>query len=115
MSMREHLADAKSSHLDRQLEVAASTLSLLADRTRLALLLRLSDGEADVSTLVEAVGVPRPSVSQHLAKLRLAGLVSTRKDGRHVYYSLGHGHLRRLVTEAMSVAEHQIDALPAHD
>ncbi|MFE2937617.1 ArsR/SmtB family transcription factor [Streptomyces sp. NPDC059255] len=98
-----------------RLEVAASVLALLADRTRLALLARLGQGEADVTTLTEACGAARPSVSQHLAKLRLAGLVTARKDGRRVVYSLRHGHLRRLVDEALSVADHQIGALPAHD
>ncbi|MEE1798013.1 ArsR/SmtB family transcription factor [Streptomyces sp. NPDC101062] len=98
-----------------RLEVAASVLALLADRTRLALLERLGQGDADVTTLTSACGAARPSVSQHLAKLRLAGLVTARKDGRRVVYSLRHGHLRRLVDEALNVADHQIGALPAHD
>ncbi len=98
-----------------RLEVAASVLALLADRTRLALMERLGRGEADVTTLTEACGAARPSVSQHLAKLRLAGLVTTRKDGRRVVYALRHGHLRRLVDEAMNVADHEIGSLPPHD
>ncbi|MBC3839962.1 helix-turn-helix transcriptional regulator [Streptacidiphilus sp. 4-A2] len=98
-----------------RLAAAAEILGLLADRTRLALLLRLSEGEADVTTLVEASGVARPSVSQHLARLRLAGLVGTRKEGRRVVYSLRHGHLRRLVDEALNVADHQLGMLPPHD
>ncbi|MFJ6479209.1 MULTISPECIES: ArsR/SmtB family transcription factor [unclassified Streptomyces] len=98
-----------------RLEAAASVLALLADRTRLALMARLGRGEADVTTLTEACGAARPSVSQHLAKLRLAGLVTTRKDGRRVVYALGHGHLRRLVDEALNVADHQLGSLPPHD
>ncbi|MER7731606.1 metalloregulator ArsR/SmtB family transcription factor [Streptomyces erythrochromogenes] len=98
-----------------RLEVAAAVLALLADRTRLALMERLGRGEADVTTLTEACGAARPSVSQHLAKLRLAGLVTTRKDGRRVVYALRHGHLRRLVDEAMNVADHEIGSLPPHD
>ncbi|MFE5679065.1 ArsR/SmtB family transcription factor [Streptomyces erythrochromogenes] len=98
-----------------RLEVAASVLALLADRTRLALMERLGRGEADVTTLTEACGAARPSVSQHLAKLRLAGLVTTRKEGRRVVYALRHGHLRRLVDEAMNVADHEIGSLPPHD
>ncbi|GGQ85455.1 MULTISPECIES: ArsR/SmtB family transcription factor [Kitasatospora] len=118
MDNRAQVADALHSHRHtggERLDVAASVLALLADRTRLALLERLGRGEADVTTLVEATGAARPSVSQHLAKLRLAGLVATRKDGRHVVYSLRHGHLRRLVDEALNVADHQIAALPPHD
>ncbi|MER8186009.1 metalloregulator ArsR/SmtB family transcription factor [Kitasatospora sp. NPDC094015] len=103
-------------HADAErLDTAAAVLALLADRTRLALLARLGLGEADVTTLTEATGAARPSVSQHLAKLRLAGLVATRKDGRRVVYSLRHGHLRRLVDEALNVADHQIGSLPPHD
>ncbi|MFD3695512.1 ArsR/SmtB family transcription factor [Streptomyces sp. NPDC058646] len=98
-----------------RLEAAASVLALLADRTRLALMERLCRSEADVTTLTEACGAARPSVSQHLAKLRLAGLVSTRKDGRRVVYSLRHGHVRRLVDEALNVADHQLRSLPPHD
>ncbi|GAA4884300.1 metalloregulator ArsR/SmtB family transcription factor [Kitasatospora terrestris] len=123
MSKRTDLAAAHDAHQHptahpsgaERLEVAAGVLALLADRTRLALLERLAAGEADVSTLTDATGAARPSVSQHLAKLRLAGLVATRRDGRRVVYSLRHGHLRRLVAEALSVADHQIGALPPHD
>ncbi|MEU0991623.1 MULTISPECIES: metalloregulator ArsR/SmtB family transcription factor [unclassified Streptomyces] len=116
MSAGMHLAGAHHSQQpDERLDVAASVLALLADRTRLALLERLGRGEADVTTLTHACGAARPSVSQHLAKLRLAGLVTARKDGRHVVYALRHGHLRRLVDEALNVAEHQIGALPPHD
>ena len=72
-------------------------------------------GEADVGTLTEACGAARPAVSQHLARLRLAGLVTTRKEGRRVVYALRHGHLRRLVDEALQVAAHQLGDLPPHD
>lgn len=116
MSASAHLAGAHDSQQrDERLAVAVSVLALLADATRLALLDELGRGEADVSTLTEACGAARPSVSQHLAKLRLAGLVTSRKDGRRVVYALGHGHLRRLVDEALSVADHQLRSLPPHD
>ncbi|PYC88303.1 transcriptional regulator [Streptomyces tateyamensis] len=100
---------------EERLEIAAGILAMLSDRTRLALLHRLGQGEADVTTLTEACGAARTSVSQHLGKLRLAGLVTTRKDGRRVVYALRHGHLRRLVDEALNVAEHELRHLPAHD
>lgn len=107
--------DAQVREDSERLAVAAEILGLLADRTRLTLLQRLGEGEADVTTLTEACeGAARPSVSQHLAKLRLAGLVTTHKEGRRVVYGLRHGHLRRLVAEALSVADHQLDQLPPH-
>lgn len=113
-----HLSGAHDSQEpdDRErVKVAVEVLGLLADRTRLTLLRRLSDGEADVSTLTEASQATRTSVSQHLARLRLAGLVTTRKDGRRVVYALRHGHIARLVHEALNVADHQIGRLPPHE
>ncbi|MET8634782.1 ArsR/SmtB family transcription factor [Streptomyces sp. NPDC004096] len=100
---------------EEQFALAAELLALLGDRTRLALLHSLSGGEADVSTLTEACGAARPAVSQHLARLRLAGLVDTRKEGRRVVYSLRDGHLRRVVDEALSLADHRLSNRPAHD
>jgi DNA-binding transcriptional ArsR family regulator len=118
MSARMHLSDAHGSQEPddgERLAVAVEVLGLLADRTRLALLRRLGEGEADVTTLTQACGASRTSVSQHLARLRLAGLVTTRKEGRRVVYALRHGHLRRLVAEAINVADHKIGHLPPHD
>ncbi|MFD9583621.1 ArsR/SmtB family transcription factor [Streptomyces sp. NPDC059980] len=119
MSARMHLSPAHDAHPrspgEEQFALAAELLALLGDRTRLALLNALTDGEADVSTLTEGCGAARPAVSQHLARLRLAGLVNTRKDGRRVIYSLGDGHLRRVVDEALSLADHRLSDRPAHD
>ncbi|GHC18755.1 MULTISPECIES: ArsR/SmtB family transcription factor [Streptomyces] len=119
MSARMHLSPADDAHPrtpgEEQLALAAELLALLGDRTRLALLHALMDGEADVTTLTEECGAARPAVSQHLARLRLAGLVSTRKEGRRVVYALRDGHLRRLVGEALSVADHRLRDRPPHD
>jgi DNA-binding transcriptional ArsR family regulator len=118
MSARMHLSgahDPQERNGGDRFAVAAAVLGLLAERTRLALLARLAEGEADVTTLTEACGVARPAVSQHLARLRLAGLVTTRKEGRRVIYALRHGHLKRLVDEALGVADHQLGDLPPHD
>ncbi|MER6278447.1 MULTISPECIES: metalloregulator ArsR/SmtB family transcription factor [Streptomyces] len=107
-----HLSPAHHAHPrspgEERFALAAELLSLLGDRTRLALLHALAEGEADVGTLTEACGAARPAVSQHLARLRLAGLVDTRKEGRRVIYSLRHGHLRRLVEEALRTADHRL-------
>jgi DNA-binding transcriptional ArsR family regulator len=112
MNARMHLSDAHAAHPRdpgaEQYARAAELLGLLADRTRLALLHTLSSGESDVTSLAESVGVARPAVSQHLAKLRLAGLVATHKEGRRVVYRLAHGHLRRAVAEVLSLADHHM-------
>ncbi len=108
MSARMHLSPAQGSHPQepgpRAFEAAAELLALLADRTRLALLHTLAAGEADVASLTGAVGAARPAVSQHLARLRMSGLVTTRKEGRRVIYALTDGHLKRLVAEALGTA-----------
>ncbi|MEU6092435.1 metalloregulator ArsR/SmtB family transcription factor [Streptomyces sp. NPDC047085] len=112
MSARMHLSPAHHAQRrtpgDEQFTVAAELLALLGDRTRLTLLHALTADEADVTTLTQACGAARPAVSQHLARLRLAGLVTTRKEGRRVVYSLRDGHLRRLVEEALKVADHRL-------
>jgi len=119
MSARMHLSTADDAHPrtpgEEQFALAAELLALLGDRTRLALLHALTGGEADVTTLTEVCGAARPAVSQHLARLRLAGLVNTRKEGRRVVYSLPDGHLRRLVDEALNVADHRLSDRPLHD
>ncbi|MEV8592148.1 metalloregulator ArsR/SmtB family transcription factor [Streptomyces sp. NPDC052012] len=119
MSARMHLSPAQDAHPrtpgEEQFALAAELLALLGDRTRLTLLHALSSEEADVTTLTEVCGAARPAVSQHLARLRLAGLVDTRKDGRRVIYSLRDGHLRRLVDEALNVADHRLSDRPPHD
>ena len=97
------------------LESAAGTLRMLAEPTRLHLLWQLAQGPKSVTELVDEALVPRTVVSQHLAKLRLSGLVDTRKDGRHVIYSLHDGHLVRLIQETINLADHQVTGEPTHN
>ncbi|WP_052720144.1 ArsR/SmtB family transcription factor [Actinoplanes rectilineatus] len=96
------------------LQRAAMTFGMLADATRLGLLTALLDGDLDVTALTAAVGAARPAVSQHLGKLRLAGLVTVRREGRRALYAVAGPHVRRLVTEALYAAEHQLTDWPAH-
>ena len=59
-----------------------------SDRTRLRILHLLLSGELCVCDLVRVLGVPQPKVSRHLSYLRKAGLVTGRKDGLWMYYTL---------------------------
>jgi DNA-binding transcriptional ArsR family regulator len=68
------------------LERIAETLKALADPTRLRLLHTLEDGELRVTDLLAVVGTTQANVSKHLAVLRQAGLVATRRDGMNVLY-----------------------------
>jgi DNA-binding transcriptional ArsR family regulator len=69
----------------------------LADPTRRAIFERLTRGEAPVKELTARFDVSQPAVSQHLAALRRAGLVSERREGRHAYYRVAPAGLRPLV------------------
>src|SRR2546423_10432240 len=62
--------------------------SALADRTRLRLLNLLRDGEVCVCFFAGALGTNNPKISRHLAYLKRAGLVSSRRDGKWMHYSL---------------------------
>lgn len=98
-----------------RLEAGAATFRMLSDPTRLHILWLLTQGPADVGTMVAATGANRTAVSQHLAKLRLSGLVSTRKDARNVIYSIIDGHLARLILEGMNHADHRVTGEPSHE
>ena len=60
----------------------------LADQTRQDILQMLLEGEKNVSDLVEAFDTSQPTISHHLNVLKSLGLVSSRKEGKHVYYSI---------------------------
>lgn len=87
---------------------------MLSDPTRVQLLWALVELELSVTELADAVGKPAPSVSQHLAKLRMARLVHTRRQGTTIYYSLENDHIRQLVTDAVFNAEHAGPGIPGH-
>ena len=87
---------------------------MLADPTRVQLLWALADRELSVNDLADRIGKPGPSVSQHLAKLRMARLVRTRREGTQVFYRLENDHVRQLVTDAVFNAEHAAGGIPAH-
>jgi DNA-binding transcriptional ArsR family regulator len=117
--MRAHnnLATSSTSQQEadvNQLLVAAEVLRHLADPTRLRLLRLLAEGEQDVSTLSAQVVASRSSVSQHLGRLRLAGLVRAHRVGRRMLYRITSDHLSELVNEALEFADHTVRGIPHH-
>ena len=80
-----------------QLDVAARTFSLLAAPVRLHLVALAAEGEYDVGTLAERVGVSIATASQHLSKLKLAGIISATRDGRRQIYVVDDPHVLTLV------------------
>ena len=67
---------------------AVVVLKILANEDRLMLLCQLSQGEHCVSELEEELGIAQPTLSQQLGVLRKEGVVSTRRDGKNIYYSV---------------------------
>ncbi|MBD3779128.1 MAG: helix-turn-helix transcriptional regulator [Micrococcales bacterium] len=96
------------------LEAAVDVLRLLADPTRLRILLLLDDRELSVGTLAEMLGRPAPAVSQHLARLRAGRLVQNRRDGVTVHYRHANEHVAALVRHVLHQAEHVRYEEPPH-
>lgn len=97
-----------------QVDLVVEVFRMLADPTRVQVLWALVGRELSVSDLAEHVGKPAPSVSQHLAKLRMARLVRTRREGTTIFYTLENDHVGQLVTDAVFNAEHAGPGTPGH-
>ena len=76
--------------MDDQINLSymASMYMALADQTRLRLLSLMRDQEVCVNDLTETLGDSQPKISRHLAYLRNAGIVDTRRDGKWIHYSI---------------------------
>lgn len=82
-----------------QLAAAARTFSLLVPPVRLHLVWLAARGEHDVGSLAAQAGVPIATASQHLAKLRIAGLIKVRRHGRQHFYTVDDPHISTLVDQ----------------
>lgn len=76
---------------------ACALLKTLANEDRLLLLCQLVDGEKCVSELEGMLDIRQPTLSQQLGVLRSEGLVSTRRDGKRIYYQLASAEARQLL------------------
>ena len=76
------------SRLERSATLAAKTLKSLSNRWRLIILCQLLQGEKSVGELLESLDLSQSALSQHLAVLRNAGLVATRREATNIYYSV---------------------------
>ena len=85
----------------QQVARAVATLKLLADETRLRIVWNLLHGEHNVNDLAAHLDMRPAAISHHLAKLRLAGAVRTRRQGNHIYYATRDRHIERLVADAL--------------
>ena len=83
----------------RQLAAAARTFGLLVAPVRLHLVWLATHFECDVGTLADRAGVSVATASQHLAKLRIAGLITVHRHGRRHIYTVDDAHIRALITQ----------------
>jgi len=95
--------DVRSSEVDRSRYAAVGRA--LADPKRLCVLESLAAGELSVGDLSSRVGCQVPNMSQHLAVLRRAGLVSSRRDGTTVYYRLADPRVLEAYRLIRSIAD----------
>jgi DNA-binding transcriptional ArsR family regulator len=82
-----------------QLRSGAETFALLASPVRLHLVWLITHGSYDVGTLARRVGISIATVSQHLSKLRLARVISARRDGRRQLYTVDDPHVITLIQQ----------------
>ena len=82
------LAIPEIKKLEKSAERASSLLSTMSNKHRLLILCRLVEGEVHAGALAALSGLSQSALSQHLAKLREAGIVSTRRDAQMIYYRL---------------------------
>ena len=85
---------------DRDTAAAESLFHSLSDRTRLQIVHLLAHGEARVTDLMAALGLPQSTVSKHMACLRECRLVEGRVEGRQIFYSLARPELLGLLEAA---------------
>lgn len=83
--------------LEAQATAAAGMLSALANPKRLMLLCVLLEREMSVGDLAEQVGLSQSALSQHLARMRLQGIVEARREGQSVYYRVADPAVREVI------------------
>ena len=77
-----------SSVTDQDLEQLTALFRLLSDKTRLNILIMLTQGERNVTSLCQELDLPQPTVSHHLGLLRMSNLIGNRREGKQVYYGI---------------------------
>lgn len=88
MSRADAIAQINLGELQSRALRAAGLLKAMANPARLVVLCHLAEGEKSVGELEEVVDISQSALSQHLALLRQRGLVSRRRAGQSIFYSL---------------------------
>lgn len=88
----------KLERLMKNARSASDFLKALSHENRLLLLCLLSERERSVGELEQILSLRQPTVSQQLARLRYDDLVTTRRDGKTIYYSIANENVRQIIT-----------------
>lgn len=91
----------------QSIQSASQLFHVLSDETRLRLISALQDGEKHVTSLCKKLRVPQPTVSHHLALLRIHGLLINRRRGKSVFYSINEEAFKRGAVLAAELFNHQ--------
>ena len=94
----------------------AQVFKLLSDETRLRILFYLAqNSEIHVTDLCNRLGQSQPAVSHHLALLRVSGLIESRREGKHNFYSVRTDHFGELLVSLFSAAGDMPRKVRFHD
>ena len=83
--------------LEYKIDRASTVMAMLGNSTRLHILCKLFDEEKSVSDLAQNIGLSQSALSQHLAKLRMLNLVTTRRAAQTIYYSLAGEEIKTIL------------------
>lgn len=101
---------------DQAVRELAQVFKLLSDETRLRILLFLAqNSELHVTDLCSRLGQSQPAVSHHLALLRVSGLIESRREGKHNFYSVRTDHFGELLVNLFSATGEMPKKIRFHD
>jgi DNA-binding transcriptional ArsR family regulator len=100
-----------STSTQSSLERVSQLLQVISPEVRLEILLAIGTSEACVCHLETALGYRQAYISQQLMALREAGLLSSRRDGRYIYYRLEKPEIMKMVELAARLADMDLSSL----
>ncbi len=86
---------------EKELNELSELFKIFGDTTRIKILFELTDGEKNVTQISASLNMSQPAISQQLRVLKSSGLVSYRRDGKSLYYSLADEHVKIIISIGM--------------
>ncbi len=92
---------------EKELNGLSELFKIFGDTTRIKILFELTDGEKNVTQISESLKMSQPAISQQLRVLKGSGLVTYRRDGKSLYYSLADDHVKIIISIGMEHVREQ--------